>query len=396
MWAFVPAFAFLYAWGLVIFNGRPPLSSANEPIGGDYVAFYAAGRILQSGAGAHLYDRATVVAVQDAALEGRIPEFYDAFRNPPFLGLVFAPLSVLGLVPSFAVWSAISLAAYVGGVLLLCRMTPGVETRWRGIALIGFAFGPVYFGLINGQNSTVSMLLYVLIYRALVGGNDRAAGVWAALGLFKPQLFFIFPLVFLASRRWQALLSYAATAIVLGIVSFVAVGPDGLVGWFRVLVDLETNNAQKLAWRMHSLKAFFELLLPAQPTLAWLLYGLGMLGLLALLWRAWAQSRIVSPALWILTSLIAVLVDPHLVDYDLTVLIPAGVLAVLHMPATRLWILLLYPLLVIRAQLPLGESSVQVTTAVLLFLCALVLRVPLADAGALRRSPPPVPARAGS
>src|SRR4030095_16710545 len=100
-------------------------------------------------------------------------------------------------------------------------------------------------------------------------------------------------------------------------------------------------------------------------------------------WRSWALSRILTPALWILTSLIAVSVDPHLVDYDLTVLIPAGVLAVLHMPATRLWILLLYPLLVIRAQLPLGDSRVQVTTLVLLCLCALVVRVPLANPSAV-------------
>jgi hypothetical protein len=39
----------------------------------------------------------------------------------------------------------------------------------------------------------------------LVRDQNGAAGAWAALGLFKPQLFFLFPVLFLVSRRWRAL-----------------------------------------------------------------------------------------------------------------------------------------------------------------------------------------------
>jgi alpha-1,2-mannosyltransferase len=365
-WAFVLGMTYVYAWCLVVGQGRPPLSSANDPIGGDYVAFYAAGRILLSGDGAHLYDHATVTAVQDIALEGRIPGFYDAFRNPPFFAAVFAPLSALDLVPSFAVWSLLSLAALLMALRLLCDMVPGMAGRWRGLFLIAFAFGPVYFGLIDGQNSTLSLLLFVLIYRSLLLKHDRLAGVVAAVGLFKPQLFFVFPLVFLAARRWRALASYAAAALVLAAVSFALVGVGGLQGWLRVLLDMETDNALKNAWRMHSLKGFFDLLLPGQSSLALALYALAAVALLAVLWRAWGQPRELTPQLWVLTSAVIALVDPHLVDYDLTALIPAGVMAAIYLPHLRWLILAMYPLLVFRSQLPLSERSLQITTLVLL------------------------------
>ncbi len=366
-YAFVLGFIYVYAWGLVVSQGRPPLSSADEPIGGDYVAFYAAGKILLAGDGANLYHRATVSAVQDVALDGRIPKFYDAYRNPPFFAAVFAPLSVLDLVPSFAVWSLLSLAAFVVAIRLVCDLVPGMAGRWRGLSLIAFAFGPVYFGLIDGQNSTLSLLLFVLIYGALTRGQDRLAGVLAALGLFKPQLFFVFPLLFLAARRWRALASYIAVALVLAVVSFALVGFTGIQGWLRILLDMETDNALKNAWRMHSFKGFFDLLLPGQSTLTLALYAVVSIGLVALLCRAWSSVREVTPMLWILTSAVIALVDAHLVDYDLTVLVLAGVMAAIYLPYLRWLIVMMYPLLVFRSQVPLGPtSSVQLTTLVLL------------------------------
>jgi alpha-1,2-mannosyltransferase len=366
IYALVLAFIYVFAWILVLVHGAAPLGSSNEPIGGDYVAFYAAGRLLLSGDGSHIYDRAAVSAIQDGALQGRLPGFYDAFRNPPFLAIVFAPLAGLDLLPSLAAWSVLSLLAFALALWLVCDVVPEMRGRWRGLMLVAFAFAPIYFGLIDGQNSTASLLLYVLIYRSLLRREDRAAGLWAALGLFKPQLFFVFPLIFLATRRWQALATYAGTAAVLAVVSFAAVGIEGIQGWLRILVDIESDNALRNAWRMHTLKTFFDLLLPAQSGWALGLYVASALALLAALLRAWSRQAAPLPLLWVATSLVAVLVDPHLVDYDLSVLIPAGVLAAIHLPRLRWAIVLLYPMLVLRAQVPLGDSALQLTVPVLM------------------------------
>jgi alpha-1,2-mannosyltransferase len=365
VYALVFVGVYVVAWLYVVVNGRPPLNSSGEPIGGDYIAFHTAGRMLLGGDGPRLYDRASVEAVQDATLGGLIPRFYDPFRNPPFFALVFAPLSQLDLLPSFAAWTALSVACLALSLWLLLDLVPELKPRWRGLAIVVFAFAPVYFGIIDGQNATLSLLLYVLIFRSMVRRDDSAAGIWAALGLFKPQLFVVFPIVFLARRRWRALAAYVLALTVLGLISFVLVGAEGLVGWVGILVDMESTNAARMAWRMHSLKAFFDLLVPGNLGLSMMLYTLSSVGLLIVLARAWVKSAADSAALWVLTVLVGVLVNPHIVDYDLTVLVLAGVLAAVYLPSLHGLIVLLYPMLVFRTQIPLMDGALQLSTIVL-------------------------------
>ncbi|MDQ3811897.1 MAG: DUF2029 domain-containing protein, partial [Chloroflexota bacterium] len=350
------------AWLYVVVNGSPPLNSSGEPIGGDYIAFHAAGRLVLSGEGARLYERAAVAAVQDNLLQGQRPGFYDAFRNPPFFALLFAPLSALDLLSGYAVWTVLSVAALGVAVALLVAGEPALRARWRGVAILVLGFAPVYFGLINGQNATLSLLLYVLLYRALRQHQPVRAGVWAALGLFKPQLFVLFPLLFVVRRCWRAIAAYAVVAAVLALVCVGLVGIDGVDSWLRILATQEATNAAANGWRMHSLKSFFDQLLPTHTAAALGLYAALSLALLAMLAHAWSRTEVVDPRLWIVTCLVAVLVDPHLLDYDLTVLVPAGALAAVHVPGLRWWMVLLYPLLIARAQLPVITGTVPLAT----------------------------------
>jgi alpha-1,2-mannosyltransferase len=363
---------YVVAWTYELSSGSPPLYGDNVPIGGDYIAFHAAGRLLLDGRGSELYDRPAVVAIQDALLFGRAPGFYDAFRNPPFAALPFVPLSPLDLVPGFIAWSLVSLSCLGLAIWLLLQELPDLKPRWRGLLVLVFAFAPVFFGLIDGENATISLLLYVLIYRALIHSQDKRAAFWAALGLFKPQLFFLFPLILVARRSWAALMVYALAALGLAGVSLALVGPSGLAAWLRILIEPESGQLRVNAWRMVSIKSFVESLFGGQSGLALGLYLLASAILLGVVFDAWARRRAPLPIVWAFTCLVAVLVDPHLVDYDLTVLVPAGVLATVYIPSVGWWIVLLYPLLVVRAEVPIGDFAVQLSTPVLLVCAGLV------------------------
>jgi hypothetical protein len=277
---------------------------------------------------------------------------------------LFVPLAPLDLLPGFLVWTLVSLACLFVALWLLVREVPSLKPRWRGLVILVFAFAPVYFGVIDGENATVSLLLYVLMYRALVRDESELAGLWAGLGLFKPQLFIVFPIVFVATRRWRALLSCALTALVLATLSLAMAGPAGLQQWLRILIEPESGNALANAWRMASLKSLLDVLLVGQPSLSLALYLAGSLVLVAGLLVVWS-GRTPTDVAWICTSLIAVLVDPHLVDYDLSVLVPAGVLAALYVPRLRWGMVLLYPMVAFRIQVPLGEPVLQLTPLVL-------------------------------
>jgi alpha-1,2-mannosyltransferase len=382
---------YITIWGASILGGQPPLTASNEPIGGDYIAFYAAGQLIAQGHPELIYDRAAIEAVQAAAIDRGIPAFYDAYRNPPFFALIFVPLAWLDLGPSFAVWTAISLALLIVA-LWLGRATIPATTR-RGVYLhelviVAIAFPAVYFCLIDGQNSTLSLLLYVLIYRALRSGDDGRSGMVAALGLFKPQLFFLFPVLFVVARRWRALAAYGLTACLLIGVSVWLVGPDGISDWLRTLLNYETGNAARNGWRMNSISTFFAQLVPGQDfasLLVTLVLGAVLLAALFIVWRR-PGAVYLTAAGWSLTVLVAALVDPHLVDYDLSVLVAVGLLILAPMSRMRLLVVLLYPLLLTRSQIPIASGTLQPATLLILF-AALVMYQRCRQLAALEQGP---------
>ncbi|MBV9598762.1 MAG: DUF2029 domain-containing protein, partial [Chloroflexi bacterium] len=174
--------------------------TGSGPIGGDYAAFYAAGRLVLDGHVSQLYDSGAVQAIQQAAIGERVPDFYVAYRNPPFFAVALAPFASVDLLTSFAAWSLSSIGLLILAVALALRTQPQLRQHWKLVCLAIAGFCPVYSGLVDGQNAAVSLLLYVLVYLALRDGRDGRAGALAALGLFKPQLFFLLPVVFAASR----------------------------------------------------------------------------------------------------------------------------------------------------------------------------------------------------
>ena len=373
VYAFVLCCLYVVAWVWVVDSADLPLNRSGQPVAGDFIAFYTAGKLVLSDDAGQIYDHDRVASLQHEILQGRAGAFFDAFRNPPFFALPFAPLALLDLLPAAAVWFALNMVMLVISGKLLLDEVPELQQRWRGLAILVFAFPPVYFGLIDGENAALSLLLYVLIYRALVREREVQAGVWAALGLFKPQLFVVFPIVLLARRMWRGLLAYALVAVGLAVVSVFMVGPAGIQAWIRVLVEPESGNTLANAWRMASLKSFLDLLLPDAAPATLGLYLVGALALLGAVAAAWSNRRNPPQLAWIVTCLAAVLIDLHLVDYDLTVLVSAGVFLGSATQLNRLWLVALYLSSLLRIGIPIGSSTLQITTLVLVCLTLVAL-----------------------
>jgi hypothetical protein len=116
---------------------------------------------------------------------------------------------------------------------------------------------------------------------------------------------------------------------------------------------------------MVSFKSLFDSLAPSAPVLA---QGLYLIAALLVLWAVvsvWSSRRLTLPLAWALASLAAVLIDPHLVDYDLTVLVAAGVIALPLLRAAQWLVVALYPALLLRLAIPLGDHSLQISVIVL-------------------------------
>jgi hypothetical protein len=90
----------------------------------------------------------------------------------------------------------------------------------------------------------------------------------------------------------------------------------------------------------------------------------------------WTQRAHVSTRiLWAVTCVVAVLINPHIIEYDLSVMIPAAVFVGLLVPGLRWTILAFYPMALVRVTPGVGEASVQLTVVLLLVWLAVLLRM---------------------
>ena len=181
-------------WLISLALGPGHLDLAGHVVGTDYLEFYAAGMTVRLGESAQLYDIAYQTQLQQAIIGPQLRDYYG-FITPPFLAWLFAPLSALPYLWSFALWSALGLAALWLSLRLLAP-----DPRRAG--LWALTFFPVFAAISYGQNSLLSLLLLSLVYRLWRRGHGWAAGLTASLLLYKPQLLLGVALLWLLEWLW--------------------------------------------------------------------------------------------------------------------------------------------------------------------------------------------------
>ena len=232
----------LFAYGNVMLRGARPGFWVGPH---DFTSFYTGALMLRQGLGSRLYDLAVQAQVQQTLLRPYGWVFVDGllpYNYPPFLAILFVPLTWVSLQWAFILWSLANLALIITAVALLLaqwrRLSPGYLAICVVIAL---TFFPVFQGLFNGQSSFLVLLALTLTYVAQARKHEALSGVALAFGLVKPQLLILFVLWLLVRRRWRALLAFGATAIALLLVSWAITGTDGLMAYLPL-------TRQMLAW----------------------------------------------------------------------------------------------------------------------------------------------------
>jgi hypothetical protein len=139
-----------------------------------------------------------------------------------------------------------------------------------------------------------------------------------ALGIFKPQLFVLVPVVLVLRQQYRALAGFGLGLLGLVVLSLPLVGVDGWPAWLRALGSPLYQQQVQVGqtWKMQSLPA----LATALGAPAWSGYvGLG-LGALVLAW--WLRRRESDASVWAATVLTTLVCSPHVMQYDLVLLLP--------------------------------------------------------------------------
>ena len=145
------------------------------------------------------------------------------FFYPPYVLLLFLPLSLIPYYWSFCLWLGAGLLLYI---LLINKI-------FRNRTILGLAIGcpGIFLNLYWGQNAFITTIL-ILGFIYYVDRNALLAGVFLGLLFYKPQFAVFCLIAVMANRNWKCL---AATLSVLGVLvagSLLAWGPSLWISYY--------------------------------------------------------------------------------------------------------------------------------------------------------------------
>jgi hypothetical protein len=194
--------------GMIALHGAVFWLARSQVLGGlpDFKIFYTAGLILRRGEGSMLYSNDLQLKTQREfvreAMEGDSPLPYN---HPPFEALLFVGTTFLPYLRAYSLWFLMNLAMVVATVRLMRPWVPTFASTFpRLLFLAPFAYFPVAYALMQGQDSILLTTLYCLAYVALRRGQGLRAGLFLGAGLFKFHLVLPFAFILLLRRQWRA------------------------------------------------------------------------------------------------------------------------------------------------------------------------------------------------
>ena len=321
--------------------------------GYDFLPAYVAGHFARTGQPNLMYDRGAFAEVQnrvireaDLASEGR----FAASLNPPHFALMYAPLSALPYRTAAAVWLALNVLMYGGGLLLLMRMLPpAAQVDWKQAALVPLlvtASMPFCQAAGHQQNTFLSLLLLCTVVTFWRAGRGVLAGITAGLLFYKPQLALVLSVVLVLDMGLTAFFGLGLTGAALLFVSEWTM-PGAIWDYLWALpgnLDVIQNKLQYNWGRQVTLLGFWRLLIQGRKVgapdgvarLLWAVSSLAVAaGFLVALHKSRrarrADTRTAAPARDRLIAAAAActpLLLPYFMDYDLLLLsVPAVLFA---------------------------------------------------------------------
>lgn len=376
-YAFIIAGAMWISWTVSVLLGPGNFDLAGQAVGTDFTQYYSAGHTVRSGQSAYLYDPPYQRSVQRNLVGPQLQGFY-AFVNPPFFAWVFAPLSYLPYQLAFVLWSAFGLTG-----LFFALRAAGLEPRrtmpWA------LTFFPVFAAVSFGQNSLLSLALLAATYLLWRARKLVLAGLVLSLLLYKPQLVLGVLLLWgLGWRRdWKTLVGFGAGASTLaaGTFAFMPEASAAYVQFSRTTLPNLMSWGGPALWHMHTVRGFFQLLLPGTGILPSVLAGIIGLAAIAGFVMFWRSQRDEPALVYAAALILTFLITPHAMVYEWAIMVlPAALLwkvrphnrPLLRAVFATLWLTMLVSGWLAKLQIERLPITVQVSIPVLLIVTVLL------------------------
>jgi hypothetical protein len=301
----------------------------NDPVertGADFIHFYSAGRIAQSEGATHVYDLLLQQEIQEQQVgfplaSGQVLPY----NHLPFLIPILQTIMSADYVNSFYQWVVIMIVLFIIGIVILGRilMDNDIDHKSTLLASIGgFLFLPLFFSLMNGQDTALLFLGAAIWMYGLVSEREMLAGLGLSLTTVRPHIALILALPMLFCYR-KVFLGFALGSGVLALISFLIIGMEGTREFINVL--LISAGGEWYGMKQYAMYNLIGILMRTLPwlgaetirTIGWIAYGATIIALCIF----WARSKDLQVGQVGLTIILALFTVPHLHFHDLTLLL---------------------------------------------------------------------------
>ena len=310
----------ILAWLLI---GSHDLALASgQPVFGDFIAFWSAGRAALDGHAADVHQRAAMLAYHQQA----IPEirFYAPWNSPPTFLLVAALLALAPFPVSALVFLVATGALYL---FVARRLLPDrralIFAATAPAAL--YHLGTVQVGLLIAGVSGIAL--------CWLDKRPRLAGALVGLLAIKPHLAILWPLMLALTGRWRAFAAAAISTLAFGALAAFVFGADSYIRFFENLsASADLISAQRITTPSYASLYANVLQLHFGQVIAIGAHAISAVAALAL--AAWSFRRGDWRTQGASLCAATLLISPYLFFYDFTLLAVSA--ALLGAPRDRL------------------------------------------------------------
>jgi len=306
------------AAAVVSFTGTSDRGIAGPLKGADFVQFYTFGHLASAHRINEMYDAASFHRAQAEILPESAREIYPPVY-PPQAAVMFMPVTGLSYQRALFIWSVITIAVYALIVWSTWKQVADTLPDRTFVVAAATAFPPFWSLVLHGQVTVILLAAFWAGWLALEHHRHWLAGFAFGLLAIKPQFGIPLAVVVLASGEWTMMAGALTSVAAQGAAVWLMLGTGALTAFAHNIPAMITvaDLLEAKPFMSHSLRALTRL------TPNWI--GLPLWGALAaiVLWytvRAWKSAAPVRVRLGVVV-LAATLVNPHVIIYDLTVLV---------------------------------------------------------------------------
>jgi hypothetical protein len=208
----------------------------------DFTSFYTGYYMVRIGAGANLYDPAYQASYQEQFMGGAV--FFGGvllFANPPFVAVIFSPISLLPLNIAFYFWFLVQLVLLIWALRIIYRLFLDWSSHERIILFIAIlAYWPLVNDLMLGQFSLLLLIGILQIYIGMKNSQFIRGGLGFLLLAIKPHTLLIPGMMILNKRYWRVAIAATIGGVIIFIFTSIFLGVRPWIQFAQNLLTMST------------------------------------------------------------------------------------------------------------------------------------------------------------